>query len=64
MVRVGHPILRSGCAYEKFVYYIPVYNTYSLCFISIGKELHKVQQQTEVYNKQQQFGTDVASILS
>ena len=40
--------------------YIPVYNTYSLviliCFISTGKELRKVEQQTQVYKKQQQFG--------
>ena len=36
--------------------YIPVYNTYSLCFIPTGKELHKVEQQTQVYKKQQQFG--------
>ena len=52
-----------------FMYnYIPVYNTYSLviliCFISTGKELHKVEQQTRVDKKQQQVNTDVASILS
>ena len=37
---------------------------YSLCFISTGKELRYVQQQTQIDKKQQQFGTDVASILS
>ena len=35
-----------------------------ICFISTGKELRKVEQQTQVDKKQQQFGTDVASILS
>ena len=48
--------------------YVPVYNTYSLviliCFISTGKELRKVELQTRVDKTQQQFGTDVASILS
>ena len=33
-------------------------------FISTDKELHIVDQQTQVDKKQQQFGTDEASILS
>ena len=45
-----------------------MYDTYSLviliCFIPTGKELRQVEQQTQVDKKQQQFGTDVASILS
>ena len=48
--------------------YIPVYNTYSLviliCVISTGKDLRKVEQQILVDKKQQQVGTDLASIFS
>ena len=35
-----------------------------VCFIPTGKALCKGDQQFQVDKKQQQFGTDVASILS
>ena len=61
--RNSHAIRKEGLSY-----YIPVDNTYSLviliCVISTGKELCIVElQQTGVDKKQQQFGTDSASIF-
>ena len=49
---------KISCCYEEkrgtvlYNNYIPMYNTYSLCFISTGKELRTVDQQTQVDKKQ------------
>ena len=62
----AHAIRRDGLS--CIIIFLFIIHNYSLViliyFLSIGKELRKVEQQTQVDKKQQQFGTDVASILS
>ena len=57
------PILLRGKGYNLVFLCIMYSLVILICFISTDKELHIVDQQTQVDKKQQQFGSDEASIL-
>ena len=55
-----YEVKRGTVMYNVFLCIIHIV----FCFISTGNELCNVEQQTHVDKEQQQFGTDVASILT